>query len=142
MGLDMYLTGDKFKRTKYDDDYNEINVSYVDGFPCKTQRLDLGYWRKFGPLHRYIVEIYADGQDDCRPVFLNEDDLRDIADAIRTDRLTPNEDSHGFFFGDSERWDELRAQAEEHAQVFDKAADWTSSETDEYWHSVEYCASW
>ena len=145
MGLDMYLTGDKYKRTKYDKDYNEIDVQYVDGFPCRTQRLDLGYWRKHGPLHRFIVENYADGNDDCRPIHLNTEQLYDIAEAIREDKLISNDESHGFFFGDDEWWDELRAEREEHAEVFEKAALWTSSlneDTEEYWHSVEYCASW
>lgn len=143
MGLDMYLTGDKYKRTEYDEDFNEINVQYVDGFPCKTQRLDLGYWRKHGPLHRFIVENYADGEDDCRPIHLNSDQLYEIAEAIREDKLVSNEDSHGFFFGNDEWWDELRKEREEHAQTFEKAAEWVSKgKNEEYWHSVEYCASW
>ena len=138
----MYLGG-KYKRTEYDKDYNEINVQYVDGFPCKTQRLDLGYWRKHGPLHSFIVENYANGEDDCRPIHLAADQLYEIAEAIREDKLISNEDSHGFFFGNVEWWNELREKREEHAQIFEKAADWVSKvENDGYWHSVEYCASW
>ena len=143
MGLDMYLTGDKYKRTEYDEDFNEINVQYVDGFPLKTQRIELGYWRKHAPLHRFIVENYAGGEDNCRPICLSPDQLLDIAKTIREDKLISNEDSHGFFFGDNEWWDELRREREEHAQTFEKAAKWVSNvDTKEYWHTVEYQASW
>jgi len=143
MGLDMYLTGDKYKRIECDEDFNEINVQYVDGFPCKTQRLDLGYWRKHAPLHRFIVDKYAGGKDDCRPIHLASDQLYEIAEAIREDKIISNEDSHGFFFGNSEWWDELRSEREEHAQTFEKAAGWLINiDTQEYWHTVEYQASW
>jgi len=145
MGLDMYLTGDKYKRSETDAEYNQINVEYVDGFPRKSQRLDLGYWRKYAPLHQYIVNTYADGEDNCRVIDLSIDDLYNIADACRNNRLPANKDCGGFFFGDDEWWDELRKEGEIDAKTFEDAAKWLKSEEDDdnkYWHSVEYCASW
>ena len=132
MGLDMYLRGDKFV-SSFDNERPKI-----DGFEVESYRLDLGYWRKFAPLHHFIVERFADGKDDCRPIDLSSDDLIVIADALEADGLPTNDDCHGFFFGNSDHWDEMRKD-DENAEVFRKAAAWLKSNT---WNSVEYQASW
>ena len=41
MGLDMYLTGDKFV-PEYQDKFPRAKV---DSYPVESQRLKLGYWR-------------------------------------------------------------------------------------------------
>jgi hypothetical protein len=47
MGLDMYLTGDKFFKT-FDKSYNEVERPIdLDGDSIQTISNDLGYWRKF-----------------------------------------------------------------------------------------------
>jgi hypothetical protein len=54
MGLDMYLTGEKF--------FPNFKVERpvdVDGDPISQLEVSLGYWRKFGPLHAYIVDTFA-----------------------------------------------------------------------------------
>ena len=78
MGLDMYLRGDKYKRTEFkrdesgelerttDGDIIPVNVTMVDGFERKSEILSLGYWRKHAPLHHMIVNTFADGVDDIR----------------------------------------------------------------------------
>ena len=158
MGLDMYLTGDKFKRTEYAKDSNgeilrdenggiiPVNEDTVDGYRRSSQRLEVGYWRKHAPLHNFIVREFADGKDNCRPIELSVKELRWIAKVLRGEdseyELPDNDDCHGFFFGDDDWWDELRENAHEDAETFDKAADWIESEGDKYWHSVEYQASW
>jgi len=158
MGLDMYLTGDKFKRTEYAKDSNgeilrdedggiiSVNEDTVDGYRRKSQRLEVGYWRKHAPLHNFIVEQFADGKDNCRPIELSAEELRWIAKVLRGENenygLPDNDDCHGCFFGNDEWWDELRENAHEDAETFDKAADWVESEGKNFWHSVEYQASW
>ena len=141
MGLDMYLTGDKFKRGEYDEDLNEINVEYLDGFAIQSYRLNIGYWRKHSALHGYIVSEFAhQGEDDCRPIDLGVEDLRKIAKAIREDELPHTE---GFFFGSDELREAHRLQAEDYAKRFDKAIEWLEDNGGgQYWHTVEYCASW
>ena len=146
MGLDMYLRGDKYisgyDHSQQDETGRSLRVERpkIDGFEVDSYRLDLGYWRKFGPLHHFIVEKFADGEDDCRPIDLSADDLRFIADALERGKLPKNDEvERGCFFGSDEMWDEDRAHGSEHAKVFRKAADWVESNM---WNTVEYQASW
>ena len=145
MGLDMYLRGDKFI-SQYDHSQQapeggslEVKRPVIDGFEVTSYNLDIGYWRKFAPLHQYIVKVFANDVDECQQIDLSADDLRRIATALRDGGLPDNEDCGGFFFGDPEFWDEDRADGEKHAQVFDKAAEWVESNS---WNSVTYQASW
>ena len=158
MGLDMYLTGDKYKRTQYAKDENgeflrdddggiiPINEDTVDGYRRSSQKLDLGYWRKHAPLHQLFVDAFADGEDNCRPIELSAEDLRWVANVLKGHAATslPSNKKviRGCFFGSEEYWDELREDAYEDAKVFEKAAEWLESDGDEYWHSVQYQASW
>ena len=54
MGLDMYLTGDKFV-PDYQDKFPRAKV---DSYPVESLRLQLGYWRKHWALHNYIEANY------------------------------------------------------------------------------------
>jgi len=146
MGLDMYLIGDKFRAggvfNKETQQYEAVEPTYVDGFKLSSERLQIGYWRKNAPLHTLIVNRFANGKDDCRPIELTPDQLRDIAHLLRSGKLPTDEQSSGFFFGGEEWWAECRENAEEDAKVFDAAAEWMESCEDRFWNSVEYQASW
>jgi hypothetical protein len=145
MGLDMYLRGDKFvsswDHSQRDENGRPLEVKrpQMDGFEVTSYVLDLGYWRKFAPLHTFIVRVFANGEDNCQPIDLDAEDLRRIAAAIRDGNLPDDEDSTGSFFGSPEFWDEYRSQNEEHAQTFENAAAWIDSES---WNTVTYQASW
>lgn len=145
MGLDMYLRGEKFV-SKYDHSQQapeggslEVKRPVIDGFEVCEYILDMGYWRKFAPLHKYIVKVFAGGVDKCQPIHLTSDDCKRIAQALRDGGLPDNEDCGGFFFGDSEFWDEDRENGEENAKVFERAAEWVESNS---WNTVTYQASW
>ena len=154
MGLDMYLRGDKFKRTEYkrlpdgelerteDGGIIPINVRMVDGFECESERLKLGYWRKHAPLHKLIVDTFADGVDECQVIHLSSEDCRLIAHKLRHKDFP--KDVGGFFFGDEDWWQECCDAANEDADLFERVADWNDldSQINGYWHSVEYQASW
>jgi len=137
MGLDMFLTGDDYI-TSFGDTVREKR----DGYPVASYRVSIADWRKHAPLHCYIVNTYADGVDECQEIELSRSDLLDIADAIESDRLPPNEECHGFFFGSPEWWDELRAARHVHAQVFRDAAAWCERGDGGAWRSCIYRASW
>lgn len=140
MGLDMMLYGDK---SSYDK--NET----VDGFPVSTVLLDMGYWRKHANLHGYIVDRFANGEDECQKIYLDWEDLNEIVTALEEDALY-NEPVTGFFFGRSYfpgEKDEYGSYEEQKARdidLFMKARNWLMSnysKKDEY-RSVYYQASW
>jgi hypothetical protein len=70
---------------------------------------------------------------------MNSDMLRAVADTLRNGNLPTDEESQGFFFGTPEIWSEYREEADEHAEVFERAAKWLDEDP---WRTVEYCASW
>jgi hypothetical protein len=79
MGLDMYLVGNK--STSYKAEVME------DGFPVMATQLKLGYWRKHPNLHGFIVQQFADGEDNCQEIYLSKDDLLKIIQAVKDDNL-------------------------------------------------------
>ena len=146
MGLDMYLRGEQYV-SAYDHSQQapeggslRVQRPEIDGFEITEYVLDMGQWRKFAPLHKYIVREYASGHDICSRIDLNPPQLRKIANALRHDKLPSNDKSHGAFFGDPEWWQEQRTQhAWDHAQKFEKAAFWMENGEN---RSVYYQASW
>ena len=155
MGLDMYLTGSKF--------FPNFKVERpvdIDGDQIQLLEVSLGYWRKFGPLHAYIVDTFADGLDECQRIDLEEADLVAIAEAIMFEKLAKDEDSTGCFFGSPQMWAEDRADKAKHAATFVAASEWLRShrlrslaiadhlalglrkQPESQWRSVYYQASW
>ena len=143
MGLDMYLRGEQYV-SEYDHSQQapeggslKVERPKIDGFDICEYVLDMGQWRKFAPLHEYIVKEYAEGDDNCRRIELEPEQLRKIANALRHDKLPANEDCGGCFFGSIPKcWQEERTErAWEHAQKFEKAAYWIEQK-------VYYQASW
>lgn len=131
MGLDMYLTGEKYFFTCPSDD---ARIPREDGFEVRNHILRLGYWRKHPNLHGYIVNTFADGVDNCESVFLDEHGIEDIIAAITAETLPYTE---GFFFGatdGTEKGEDLR--------IFTAALAWLRAEEQGVWKSVHYRASW
>ena len=130
MGLDMYLTGDKYTPS-FGDNKREI----VDGYEVEGLRLKLGYWRKHWALHNYIEANY-NGFAELGKVDLDSEALRIIADAVEQGKMP-----------DADYFDEVDAHHKEPEQVantvkiFRDAADWLDG-GDGLWRSVEYYGSW
>lgn len=151
MGLDMYLSGEKYfvqDHSNYSDDEHAGQPVDTEGDHIESARYRLGYWRKFAPLHQFIVDRFAEGKDECQTISLSAEDLHEVADTIEAGLLPPNQDCGGFFFGNADWWDEMRAEAKEHAAKFRAAAVWVGSEPKydsghkAQWRSVYYRASW
>lgn len=130
MGLDMYLNGEEYLPKNYEDESKNI---VVGGYRLKAHRYELGYWRKHPDLHGFIVQNFAE-DDDCQPIYLDEDDLQTIIEAITQNRL-PH--TVGFFFGESENDDAQRSEA---IEIFSKAREWLMGA--DWRRSVFYQASW
>jgi hypothetical protein len=129
MGLDMYLTGEKFFTTTSSDLQEE-------GFRLRTKTLELGYWRKHPNLHGYIVQTVAGGKDECQDIELGMEDICTIITAIKARKLP---DTTGFFFGESDSSRERRA---EDISIFEKALAWLETKEPGVFRSVIYRASW
>lgn len=135
MGLDMSLYGEKLAMTFGD------NKEMVDGFPLHKTVVELAYWRKHPNLHGFIVEEFADGEDECQQIDLSIDDLKKIILAVKNDELPFTE---GFFFGRSPQKGEPEyEETKQHdIQVFEKAIEWAEGQTENEWRNVCYRSSW
>ena len=133
MGLDMYLTGDKYTPS-FGDDKREV----VDGYEVESQRLKLGYWRKHWALHDYIGENYV--ENDGGRFHLESEDLRDIATAVEGGKLVDPDDLDDMpsYRSVYAHWREPE-QVRETVNTLRKAADWLDGGE---WNSVEYVGSW
>ena len=143
MGLDQYLTGKK-DFWDFDD-----TLPKEDGFKVSKHTLELGYWRKDPNLHGFIVNTFAKGEDDCKPIWLSVEDINIIIKAVEADELPYTE---GFFFGRSANINSDNPEEVEWAQqqkaytlkIFRGAIEWLNKwEGDKIVHaSVHYAASW
>ena len=123
MGLDMYLTGERYFWKR----------EYKRG-ERKADLIDLGYWRKHPNLHGFIVEAFADGEDDCRKIDLNGDRIRQIIAAVEAAAL-PH--TTGFFFGESDG-----SEKEEDLIILHEALRWLETEEKDVKRYIYYQASW
>jgi hypothetical protein len=126
MGLDMYLTGEKFIMNG--------NLE-EDGFRLRSKTVALGYWRKHPNLHGYIVQTFAGGEDECQTIHLS-DHIRTIIAAIHGRELP---DTTGFFFGAS---DSSQEQIDHDIAIFERALAWVETDEPGILRSVRYRASW
>jgi len=129
MGLDMYLTGEKFIM-------NSSIDPHEDGFRLRSKTLHLGYWRKHPDLHGYIVQTFAGGKDECQDIYLGVAHTRTIIAAVKAQHL-PH--TTGFFFGAS---DSSQEQIDEDIAIFEKALAWCEADEPGIFRSITYRASW
>lgn len=76
------------------------------------------YWRKANQIHDWFVQNVQDGEDNCRPYYVNRDKLKELLDICeqvldaRTEETSKEllPVASGFFFGSSE-YDEYYYEA-------------------------------
>ena len=132
MGLDMYLRGEKFLWSDWN---NPANNRTEDGFKVSTLTLELGYWRKHPNLHGYIVNTFAEGVDECQRIDLNENQLQQIIDAVNNPSSLPH--TEGFFFGQSDG-----NERDDDVKQLTAALEWLTTKDSKSSRSVFYEASW
>ena len=133
MGLDMYLTGEKFLMPDFQNRSIDLQE---DGFRLRSKTVELAYWRKHPDLHGYIVQTFAGGKDECQIICLEPDDIRTVIAAIKA-RTLPY--TTGPFFGSSDISPECVAND---IAILRKALDWLETEESRVFRSVKYRASW
>ena len=137
MGLDMYLSGEKYLKNGVRGDEERIEE---DGFPLMRKIFELGYWRKNADLHGFIVKNFADdGIDDCKEIGLGPSDLKAIIKAVKDTELPHTE---GFFFRYDMTPEEVDHQRQEDLFILKKALAWAEYKEDGVWRSITYQASW
>lgn len=105
MGLDMYLTAEKYF---YRDDKKPRIGGIPKGFAAKSVKVGAAYWRKANHIHAWFVRNVQNGVDDCMSYDVAHsqlEELRDICMGVLADRskcaeLLPVQG--GFFFGSTE----------------------------------------
>jgi len=154
MGLDMYMYVsiyesrlDKNKKGRfYPKKLEEFEKDIsARNFLSKQTKYQVGYWRKFNALHNYIVKHFADGNDDCKPVYIGYKELellRNICKDVLNNHdlaseLLPTQD--GFFFGSTEYDDWYFKDLEYSLELFDKILEYCKNDTRA---DVYYKASW
>jgi hypothetical protein len=110
MGLDMYLTAEKFLSDFFEDDaaktkkiqkyFPELTAGKI-----KTISAEVGYWRKANAVHNWFVQKCQDGVDECQKTWVSKDRIQDLLDTVNkvladkqlAEELLPT--ASGFFFG-------------------------------------------
>mgnify|MGYP000432712481 FL=1 len=159
MGLDMYLSARKYiSGVDYSAGFEKpvmpiefrtlLDVAGLDDddirkdLPSGRIEVTVAYWRKVNAIHNWFVSNCADGEDDCRPMYVSRERLLELLDVVKeaiaekdADLLPP---SSGFFFGSTDidewYWKDLEATRDTIQGILDnpKLADW----------DFEYQASW
>ena len=104
MGLDMYLNA---KRGIYEfrNDPEATWPGIPEGYKIDSISVEAAYWRKANQIHDWFVRNVQDGEDECRPHYVERDKLAELvglcqqvlADHDKAKDLLPTKD--GFFFG-------------------------------------------
>lgn len=163
MGLDMYLEARKYvskkdyksvpRDTLYEDipttlEYDRIAKFFPEGadefgeHSGAEAKLTVAYWRKSNQIHNWFVENCGGGVDECQPIHVRPDQLRELRATIEyvletkdTEKLAP---TAGFFFGSTEvdewYWEDLARTKTMLDKIIPMAED-------EEW-SLTYQASW
>lgn len=157
MGLDMYFYLEKYESQSrfsdkdnvvlhYDEDLKELEEDiFIRNFKSIETRYQVGYFRKFNALHSYIVNKYANGEDDCRPILLDREDIEEILTTLKSvnkdnaSEVLPTQT--GFFFG-SQEYDEWYFEDIEYAiDLLEKMLKVLEKDSKNRW-SAYYEASW
>lgn len=160
MGLDMYLSVRKYvSRLEYSEpqkprqtyEFGELvritntsNIVEVGGVTGAYVEVPVYYWRKANAIHKWFVDNYAGGVDDCRPVEIQREDLLKLVNTLKEviDNQADAPDilpaTNGVFFGSDEydEWyfDTIKASYEDLNSLHDNLTD------EDSW--LVYQASW
>ncbi len=118
MGLDMYLTAERYLWSINDEDqakadaivklFPELELDDTMDQRVKTVDVQIGYWRKANQIHSWFVRNIQDGKDDCERYYVSPEKLQELLETVNTildskDRENTAkellEPVGGFFFG-------------------------------------------
>lgn len=167
MGLDMYLQAKRYFSIHDKKDKDMINgvnthlnlpnnLTPLDSAGTRVQEIifNIGYWRKANAIHRYFVNEFANGVDECQPIRVSRENLQKLRDLCRAvivatnDGKQPGKGSEvlptceGFFFGDTEYNEGYIQDIRDTIDIIDNALADPLFQTDEWQTQFIYQASW
>ena len=109
MGLDMYLKARKYTSKYQLKEFNKklLKLGKIDTTNTESAELviQVGYWRKANHIHKWFVDRFQEGEDNCRSSSVNREQLQELLklrkkikeDTSKAEELLPVQE--GFFFG-------------------------------------------
>ena len=119
-----------------------VDGEEVKGFDNPSYIIqEIGYWRKFNALHGFIVDNFANGNDNCQEIWLDYEDVKKILTALKNEE-NPIEPTKGFFFGSQERDEWYDTDVKNAIEVFESLLEEMESEFSREYLDYFYQASW
>jgi len=138
MGLDMYLSAEKFI-SGYDSDKDEnfdkildlLNLEHSDVEKSAIINITVGYWRKANAIHNWFVQNVQDGRDECQRSYVSKEKLDDLkVSCLLALNAFNNNDfdkvlevlppSNGFFFGSTDVDEYYKQDLQKTVDLIDK----------------------
>ena len=124
--------------------YPTVPVS--EDSPVAHVQFNVGYWRKANAVHNWFVQNVQDGEDECKPHYVERSQLIQLRDDCKLEMLVKTmaladhagvvEPTSGFFFGNDERDEWYYRSLEDTIKIIDECL-----KLDSDW-SFEYQSSW
>ena len=125
MGLDMYLTAERYM-SKYFDAEDQKKIADIneifdiqgeeDGdYGAQSVIFKVAYWRKANAIHQWFVDNVQDGVDECQKAYVSREQLQTLLDLCKEIIASPKKGKEklptadGFFFGSTD-YDEYYIQ--------------------------------
>ena len=158
MGLDMYLTAEKYLSPYEFDNAGEridnISAQFPELGDSKVTGItaEVGYWRKANAIHKWFVDNVQEGVDECQKSPVNRANLHALRDAVnevladnsKASELLPPE--AGFFFGSTALDEYYISDLTDTKKILDNILDNPAFGTDEEpfngWWKFFYRSSW
>jgi len=115
MGLDMYLSADRYLRDfGHNDDKDKIEIinamfpELPESSHIKEVTAEILYWRKANAIHKWFVDNVQDGVDECQKSYVPKEKLQTLLETCKAVLRNPDQaetllpSQSGFFFGGSE----------------------------------------
>ena len=120
----------------------KVDGEEVKGFDNPSYVIQqVGYWRKFNALHGFIVDNFAEGNDNCQEIWLDYGDVKKILRALK-DEENQLEPTKGFFFGSQEKDEWYDTDVKNAIEVFESLLEEMESEFGREYLDYFYLASW
>ena len=116
MGLDMYLTAEKYLSKFSPEEEKKIRAinelfgitESNDDYRAERVIFNVAYWRKANAIHGWFVQNIQEGKDECQKTYVKREQLKELIEVCKqvqenhkkAKKLLPP--TSGFFFGSTD----------------------------------------